>query len=77
MFSLFSTWSNYLDMVGVLRNKRPIVHDIKNDVDKYRLKFDLVDGRFANVFFITQNIFSNIITKIFSMLKAWCQSNHI
>lgn len=39
-------------MVGVMKNKRPIVHSIKDDKDKYRLKFDLVDGRF--VFFSLQ-----------------------
>ncbi|KAL8100674.1 hypothetical protein AgCh_032797 [Apium graveolens] len=39
-----------IDMIGVLKNKSPIVHSIKNEEDKYRLKFDLFDdGHCVNV----------------------------
>ncbi|KAL8096965.1 hypothetical protein AgCh_030158 [Apium graveolens] len=34
-----------VDMVGVLKNRRQIVRTVKNEQQKYRLKFDLLDGR--------------------------------
>ncbi|KAL8090081.1 hypothetical protein AgCh_039522 [Apium graveolens] len=36
-----------VDMVGYLKNRRPLITSTKNSQEKQRLKFDLVDGRFC------------------------------
>lgn len=41
------TISKFIDVAGIVRNMKPIVSTVKNNVETRRLMFDITDGRFV------------------------------